>query len=97
MQGEYQYMSKENERKKSSQGAQSDGSKISSHIEINDGCFVSVEGCKGILRFGDEHILLNIGNRSLQILGTDLCICNMFSGTVCVKGNINSVEFLHRR
>lgn len=98
MQGEYRDMKKQSENNDNLlKHLNSPATRFSNHIEIDNGCYITVEGCEGVLRYGEENILLGLGSRTLQILGTNLCISNMFAGTVCIRGKINSVEFLFRR
>lgn len=90
-------MKKETEKRATQQRSVSDFERTQSHIEIDNGSFITVDGCKAVLRYGDEHILLSLGARSLQIIGSQLCISNMFGETICISGRICSLEYLYGR
>lgn len=63
-----------------------------SHIEINGTNEVIVEGCRGLLEYGDERIRISTGKRAVTVTGTCLTIRNMFSQVVAIDGHISSIE-----
>lgn len=64
-----------------------------SHIEINSGCEVLVEGCRGILEYSDTSIKVSVGRQAVTVIGSDLTVRNMFSRMIVIVGHISSVEY----
>ncbi len=64
-----------------------------SKITLNSNKEAIVEGCKNILEYEDDRIKLNLGNKTLLILGTNLSINSITINGVVISGNISSVEF----
>lgn len=63
-----------------------------SRIELLSDSQVTVEGCKGIMDYGDEYIKLNIGNGTVAIIGAGMYACSYCGDTVIVRGKITSLE-----
>lgn len=64
-----------------------------SHIEIDSGREVLIEGCRGILDYSDEMIKVSVGNQAVTVIGTDLAVRNMFTQVIVIVGRISSIEY----
>ena len=64
-----------------------------SKITINSNKEAVIEGCRNILEYEDDRIKLNLGNKTLQILGNSLSITSITISGVVIVGNISSLEF----
>ncbi len=64
-----------------------------SHIEINSGREVLIEGCRGILEYSDTKIQVSVGRQSVIINGNELTVRNMFTHMIVIIGHISSVEY----
>ncbi len=63
------------------------------HIEISGNSEVLVDGCQGVLEYGDCTIALNTGRLTVRICGGELTVVSMQNGQAIIKGVITSVEF----
>ncbi len=54
---------------------------------------VLVDGCRGLVEYGDEKIRINVGNGIVQFVGRGLEIKSLSSTSVVIVGYIMSVEF----
>lgn len=52
-----------------------------------------VEGHRGLLEFGNEHIVLSARRCKLHVYGSGMRLCAMSSDTLIIFGQIGSVEF----
>ena len=64
-----------------------------SHIEINSGREVLIEGCRGILDYSDSRIQFSVGRQAVTVIGTELTIRNMFTRVIVISGRISSIEY----
>ncbi len=64
-----------------------------SHIEINSGREVLIEGCRGILDYSDTRIQVSVGRQSITVIGTDLTVRNMFTRIIVIVGHISCIEY----
>ncbi len=64
-----------------------------SHIEINSGKEVLIEGCRGILEYSDTKIKVSIGRQAVTVNGCELTVRNMFTRMIVIIGRISSVEY----
>ncbi len=64
-----------------------------SHIEINSGKEVLIEGCRGILDYSDSRIQVSTGRQAVTVVGSDLTVRNMFTQVIVISGRISSVEY----
>lgn len=53
-----------------------------------------IEGCKGILEYGDEYIKLNVGFGSVAFSGNGLYAQSFNGDSIVLRGKIASVEYL---
>lgn len=65
----------------------------SSKVTLNSNKEAIIEGCRNVLEYEDDRIKLNLGNKTLLILGNSLSIDSITVNGVIVTGNISSVEF----
>lgn len=63
------------------------------HIEISGNREVIVEGCQGVLEYGDCVISLNTGRLTVRISGCELTIISMQNGQAVIKGIITGVDY----
>ena len=63
------------------------------HIEISGNSEVLVDGCQGVLEYGDCTVALNTGRLTVRICGGELTVVSMQNGQAIIKGVITSVEF----
>jgi len=63
------------------------------HIEISGNREVIVEGCCGVLEYGDCVISLNTGRLTVRISGCELTIVSMQNGQAVIKGIITGVDY----
>lgn len=63
------------------------------YIELSGNSEAIIEGCKGVLEYGDDIIHLNIGKNEVRFSGTDLVIKTYFNEQVIIVGNILTIDF----
>ncbi len=63
------------------------------HIEIIGNKEVLVDGCQGVLEYGDCVIALNTGRLTVRICGCELTVISMQNGQAIIRGIITGVEF----
>lgn len=64
------------------------------HVEIRGRNRVTVRGCKKIVRYSTENIILKMKCDFLEIHGKRLCCLTYLSGAVVVEGLIDSIGFI---
>lgn len=62
-------------------------------IEICGQNKLLVQGCRKILKYGEEEMLLDLGKTHLRVCGTRLWCTSFLSGALGVGGQIDSVSF----
>ena len=63
------------------------------HIEMNGNREIIVEGCQGVIEYGDSVIALNPGRLTVRICGCELSLISMQGGQAIIKGIITGVEY----
>ena len=63
------------------------------HIELNGNREAIVEGCCGVLEYGDSVIALNTGRLTVRICGCELTIVSMQNGQAIIKGIITCLDY----
>ena len=63
------------------------------HIELNSNREAVIDGCKGIIDYGEEAVRLNIGNGSVTFLGRSLMLKNLTDKQAILVGHIQRIEF----
>lgn len=63
------------------------------HIELCGNREARVDGCKGVLEYGNSKIALNTGRLTVRFCGCDLCIASMQNGQAVIKGIISDIGF----
>lgn len=63
------------------------------HIEIIGNREAIIEGCQGVLEYGDNVIALNTGRLTVRICGCELTIVSMQNGQAVIKGIITGVDY----
>ena len=62
-------------------------------IQMSSNREVLIDGCRGLLEYGDEKIRVNVGNGVVQLVGRGLEIESLSYKAVVISGYILSVEF----
>ena len=63
------------------------------HVEISGNTEAIVEGCLGVLEYGDRSISLNTAKLTVRISGADLSIASFQNGQAVITGIIAGVDF----
>lgn len=63
------------------------------NMQISGNREVLVDGCRGLIEYGDEKIRINAGNGTVQFCGRGLEIKSLSDTTAVIAGFILSVEF----
>ncbi len=63
------------------------------HIEISGNREAIIEGCQGVLEYGDSVIALNTGKLTVRICGCELTIVSMQNGQAVIKGIITGLDY----
>ncbi|MBQ2848280.1 MAG: YabP/YqfC family sporulation protein [Clostridia bacterium] len=63
------------------------------HIEISGNREAIIEGCQGVLEYGDNLIALNTGRLTVRVCGCGLTIVSMQNGQAIIKGTITGVDY----
>ena len=66
----------------------------SARVELLDDREAVVDGCRGILEYGDSLVRLSLGNRVLVFCGEGLTLRSFGEAGAVVEGRITRVEFL---
>ncbi|MBQ4155008.1 MAG: YabP/YqfC family sporulation protein [Clostridia bacterium] len=67
--------------------------KKGTNITIYDNCEAVVDGCYGIIEYGEHTVKLSLGKTVVKIEGCDLSISNYTEKFITVKGIIKSIEY----
>ena len=62
-------------------------------IQMSSNREVLIDGCRGLLEYGDEKIRVNVGNGVVQLVGRGLEIKSLSYTNVVISGYILSVAF----
>ena len=63
------------------------------HIEICSSDECTIDGIKGITKYSEERITVNLGRYSVTLCGSGLYINSFSSDGATVRGDIISLEF----
>ena len=63
------------------------------HIEISGNKEVIIEGCQGVLEYGDTFISINTGKLTVKICGCELTIISMQNSQAIIRGIITGLEY----
>lgn len=63
------------------------------HIELFGNREAIVNGCEGILEYGDEKIKINMGKNTIMFTGSDLCMKEYGASQAKISGVILTVDF----
>ena len=64
------------------------------YVEMRGRNRVTVRGCKKIVRYSTEDIILKMKCDFLEIHGKRLCCLTYFSGAVVIEGIVDSIAFI---
>ena len=64
-----------------------------SHIEISGGSEAVIQGCQGIIEYGDELIRLSLGRSSVLFRGKGLIMKSYSIEQIIIEGAFLSIEF----
>ena len=62
-------------------------------IEMLSNREIIVDGCKGVVEYGENFIKLNIGELSLDVAGIDLVIESFDGGVAIIRGKFTDINF----
>ncbi len=62
-------------------------------IELSGNTCASIEGCRGIIEYSAEKIVLSLGNMSASFCGLGLEICSFDGENALVSGMFSCIEF----
>ncbi|MBR5245775.1 MAG: YabP/YqfC family sporulation protein [Clostridia bacterium] len=63
-------------------------------IEMSGNREIVIDGCKGVVEYGENLIKLNLGERVLTLSGSDLVINSFDSGIAVINGQIGDISFV---
>lgn len=63
------------------------------YVEIIPECCALVDGCKGVMEYGDTTVKLNLGRRTVTVSGSDLVIKSLSMEQAMIEGLILNIEF----
>ena len=63
-------------------------------IEMLGNREIIIDGCKGVLEYGENTIKLNIGELALCLVGTDMVIESFDSGVAIIRGRFAEINFV---
>ena len=63
------------------------------HIELSENHEAVIEGCRGVLEYGERLIRISTGNLIVTFRGENLSMGGMDHCNAVVSGNIFSIEF----
>lgn len=63
-------------------------------IEMLSNREIIVDGCKGVVEYGENLIKLNIGELTLGIAGDEMLIESFDSGVTVIRGKLAEISFV---
>lgn len=63
------------------------------HIEISGNREILIDGCQGVLEYGECAIAINTGKLTVRVCGCELTVLTMQNGQAVIRGTITGVEF----
>ncbi len=63
-------------------------------IEMLSNREIIVDGCKGVVEYGENLIKLNIGELTLSLVGDEMLIESFDGGVVVVRGKFAEISFV---
>lgn len=63
-------------------------------VELRGSREILIEGSTGVIYYSDTAMRIGMGHQTLIIVGSELCIRNMFGATLTIAGHIRSVEYV---
>lgn len=63
------------------------------HVELSGNKEAIIEGCCGVLEYGENVIALNTGRLTVRVFGCGLTIVSMQNGQAIIKGTITGVDY----
>lgn len=64
-----------------------------SYMQMTDNAELTIECCKGVIRYDENCIKIRTAAHLLIIVGFDLCMKNFSSDGVIIRGRISSLTF----
>lgn len=64
------------------------------HIEILGNREMVIDGCRGVVEYGENLIKLNTVNVVISLVGMDLLIKSFDSGVAIITGQISEITFV---
>ena len=63
-------------------------------IEMSGNREIVIDGCKGVVEYGENLIKLTLGERVLTLYGSELVIASFDSGIAVINGQIGDISFV---
>ncbi len=63
-------------------------------IEMISNREIIVDGCKGVIEYGENLIKLNIGELVLSLVGDNMIIESFDSGVAIIRGRFAEIDFI---
>ena len=63
-------------------------------IEMSGNREIIIDGCKGVVEYGENLIKLNLGENVLTLSGSELVINSFDSGIAVINGQIGDISFV---
>ena len=89
----FKFHSKRKKEKINLSGSEKNISFRGVHIELFSNNEVIIEGCIGVMDYGNDYLKLNIGKGSVLLCGSNFDIVYFENSLLSVKGTISSLEF----
>lgn len=62
-------------------------------IEMLSNREIIIDGCKGVLDYGENQIKLNIGELTLSVAGDEMLVESFDSGVAVIRGRFSEISF----
>lgn len=67
-----------------------------SDIQITDNSEIVLDGCRRVIEYNDNNIVLELPTIGVSVVGMDLSMRNFSVGGVVITGKLHSVTFISK-
>ena len=67
-----------------------------SDIQITDDREIVLDGCRRVVEYNENHIMLELPSIGISVVGMQLKMRNFSIGGVIIKGQIHSITFISK-
>lgn len=64
-----------------------------SYMEVLGNSRIVLDGCKGVLDYGESLVRIGLAKGTVQFCGDNLCFKALNNGQAIIEGNIITIEF----